>query len=95
VLCQKQTGYFYPSVTTSFILSDALKLKSTTFNYWKLRGSRSQVGNDTEPYNLYQYYNSSAFTGAETNNVLLNANLKPEMNTNIEAGMDFGFFITV
>jgi TonB-linked SusC/RagA family outer membrane protein len=92
-LPQENRSYFYPSVTTSFILSDALKLKSASFNYWKLRGSWSQVGNDTEPYKLYQYFNSSGFTGgAETNNLLLNANLKPEMNTNIEAGMDFGFF---
>ena len=86
-------SYFYPSVATSLILSDVLKMKSKSWNYWKLRASWSQVGNDTQPYKLQQFYNTSDFVGSAENIAnFQNPNLKPEMNQNIEAGMDFSFF---
>lgn len=92
-LPEENRSYFYPSVSTSVILSDILKIESNKFNFWKLRASWSQVGNDTDPYSLVQFYNASNFTGsAEIFSNYQNPNLKPEMNSNIEAGMDFAFF---
>ena len=86
-------SYFYPSASASFILSDLLDIKSNTLGYWKLRTAWSRVGNDTDPYSLLRYFNNSEFSGSvETPSTYPNPNLKPEMLTNIEAGMDLGLF---
>lgn len=83
-------SYFYPSVSSSFILSDIFKLKSDHLNFWKLRLSWSKVGNDTYTYMLDKYYENSGFVGSVEAPLLYpNPNLKPEMITNIEGGMDF------
>jgi TonB-linked SusC/RagA family outer membrane protein len=83
-------SYFYPSVSSSFILSDIFKMKSDQFNFWKLRLSWSKVGNDTYNYMLDKYYENSSFTGSVESPLLYpNPDLKPEMITNIEGGMDF------
>lgn len=91
-LPKESRSYFYPSVSSSLILSEVLGLKSSTLNFWKIRGSWAKVGNDTRPYKLEKYYNASDFQGSvEIPSIFPNPNLKPEMNTNIEAGMDFSF----
>ncbi len=83
-------SYFYPSVSSSFVLSDIFKLKSDQFNFWKLRLSWSKVGNDTYNYMLDKYYENSTFSGSVESPLLYpNPNLKPEMITNIEGGLDF------
>ncbi len=83
-------SYFYPSLSSSFILSDIFKLKSNNLNFWKLRLSWSKVGNDTYTYMLDKYYENSGFVGSVESPLLYpNPNLKPEMITNIEGGMDF------
>ncbi|MCX8534280.1 SusC/RagA family TonB-linked outer membrane protein [Chryseobacterium luquanense] len=88
-LPKENRSYFYPSVGTSFILSDIFKLTSDKFNYWKLRASWSKVGNDTDPYLLIKYYNNSDFNGSvESPSLYPNPNLRPNMITNMEAGMD-------
>lgn len=51
-LPQENRSFFYPAVSTSFILSDALNITSQNLNAIKLRASWSQVGNDTQPYQL-------------------------------------------
>ncbi len=85
-------SYFYPSVSTSLILSDIFNLQTNNFNLWKLRASWSKVGNDTDPYKLIKYYKNSDFTGSvEVPATYPNPNLKPEMLTAIEGGMDFSF----
>ncbi len=84
-------SFFYPSVSTSFILSDIFNIKSSVFNYWKLRGSWAKVGIDGPPYQLENYYDVSDFPGSVNSpNTYANPNLRPKQNTNIEAGMDFG-----
>lgn len=91
-LPKENRSYFYPSVSTSFIISDIFKLTSEQFNYWKLRASWSKVGNDTNPYQLIKYYNNSDFAGSvESPPTYPNPNLRPNMITNMEAGMDLGF----
>lgn len=46
-------SYFYPSVSTAFVFTDAFDMDTNGFlNYGKLRASFAQVGNDTGPYQL-------------------------------------------
>ncbi|WPO90072.1 SusC/RagA family TonB-linked outer membrane protein [Chryseobacterium sp. HR92] len=92
-LPKQNRSFFYPSVSTSFILSDIFKLKSNNLNLWKLRGSWAKVGIDSDPYLLDNYYSASNITGSVVAPTTFNnPSLKPEKNTNIEAGMDFSLF---
>lgn len=85
-------SYFYPSVSTSLILSDIFNIQSDALSLWKVRASWSKVGNDTDPYKLVKYYKNSDFTGSvEVPSTYANPDLKPEMLTTLEAGMDISF----
>lgn len=89
-LSKDNRSFFYPSVSSSFILSDIFKLTSQRFNYWKLRASWAKVGIGTLPYNKDKYYTPSDFVGSViTPNVYVAPNLRPQENTNVEVGMDF------
>ncbi len=92
-LSRDNRSYFYPSVSSSAILSDIFDLRTGFMNYWKLRLSWAMVGNDTRPYQLQKYYAVSDFPGSVTvPTTYPNPNLLPEKNTNLEGGMDFSFF---
>jgi TonB-linked SusC/RagA family outer membrane protein len=92
-LPKQNRSFFYPSVSTSFILSEIFNLKSNNLNLWKLRASWAKVGIDSDPYLLNNYYTASNITGSVVApSTFNNPSLKPENNTNIEAGMDFSLF---
>ena len=85
-------SFFYPSASTSFILSDLLRLPEQ-ISFAKLRASWAQVGNDTDPYKTAKYYNTSAFPGsASVSPTLYNARFKPEISNSIEVGLDWRMF---
>ncbi len=56
-------SYFYPAVTGSVILTDALNIESKFLNLLKLRAAWSQVGNDTDPYLIRPVYFINDFYG--------------------------------
>ncbi|MDX5422442.1 MAG: SusC/RagA family TonB-linked outer membrane protein [Hymenobacteraceae bacterium] len=88
----KNSSFFYPSVNTSFILTDLFRLP-TAVSYAKLRLSVAEVGNGGDPYQTNRYYIPSEFAGSATADyTLFNANLKPEMATNYEAGLEYRLF---
>ncbi len=93
-----ENSYFYPSVNTSLILTDAIgSLKSNALSYMKLRASWAQVGNDADPYQLVTTYagNANQFGGRPQftfGNSLLEPNLKPEITRSAEGGIEAGFF---
>jgi TonB-linked SusC/RagA family outer membrane protein len=62
-LAKGKNSFFYPSVGSSFIFSDAFKIKSPVLTYGKVRGSYAQVGNDADPYSLTTYYNTTSTSG--------------------------------
>ncbi|MGJ7030986.1 SusC/RagA family TonB-linked outer membrane protein [Niabella hirudinis] len=91
-------GFFYPSLNTSFILSDFTQLPSF-ISYAKLRASIAQVGSGaTVPYRTaYTYllartnglYPDSAVANPRT---LPNDNLKPLKTTTFELGTEVQLF---
>ncbi|HEU4471563.1 MAG TPA: SusC/RagA family TonB-linked outer membrane protein [Flavisolibacter sp.] len=84
-------SFFYPSVSSSFLLSELFRLPAK-LSFAKLRLSWAQVGNDTRPYQTDKYYDriyGNSFTNPST---LFNANLKPEITTSYEAGLDLRLF---
>ncbi|HJV19233.1 MAG TPA: SusC/RagA family TonB-linked outer membrane protein [Sediminibacterium sp.] len=92
---KEDNSYFYSSVAVSALVSEMVKLPSA-ISFFKLRGSLAQVGNDTDPFAFTQTYNRSEPFGAyqiysETSS-LANLNLKPEISSSFEFGMDLRFF---
>ncbi|MEZ4809871.1 MAG: SusC/RagA family TonB-linked outer membrane protein [Allomuricauda sp.] len=89
------TSFFYPSVSTSFILSEVVQLP-TSISFAKLRASWAQVGNDTNPYQTTgAFVAQTPFNGQPTfseQNIIANPNLKPEQTSAIEVGADIRFW---
>ena len=89
-------SYFYPSVSLSAVITDALELSSDVLSFAKLRLSWAEVGSDTDPYRLRQTFtpvtpwNSTtpAFREQET---IASSNLRPEQTVGKEAGLDLRF----
>jgi TonB-linked SusC/RagA family outer membrane protein len=52
-------SYFYPSASLSFILTDALGIKSNLLSFVKLRGSYAEVGGTAGAYALQGTYGAS------------------------------------
>lgn len=88
----QNNSFFYPSVSTSFVLSDIFTLP-TQISFAKLRVSGAQVGNDTDPYRTSKYYGQSEFPGsASVPSTLYNVDFKPEITSSFETGIEMIFF---
>jgi len=91
-------SYVYPSGNLSFVLTEFMpSLRSNTLSFAKLRGSIARVGTDADPYSLRTTYaGDSRKFGAQPlfglGNTIANADLKPELTTSSEAGLELGFF---
>lgn len=92
-LSKENNSFFYPSVSASFIASEALNFKSSVVNYLKIRGSWAQAGSSGNPYQLTGTYSLDQFThggvplGAFTT-IIPDKNLTNELTTSIEVGAD-------
>ncbi len=91
-------SYFYPSISSAFVFTDALGMNSHLLSSGKIRASWTRVGNDTDPYQLYATLHAPTAGpwGGSTpmlyiGNTLPNANLKPEQTSSWEVGTDLGF----
>ncbi|SHJ59405.1 TonB-linked outer membrane protein, SusC/RagA family [Maribacter aquivivus] len=89
------TSFFYPSVSSSFILSEVVDLPKA-ISFAKLRASWAQVGNDTNPYQTTgAFVAQTPFNGQPTfsnSNTIANANLQPELTSSFEVGADVRLF---
>lgn len=88
----QNNSFFYPSISSSFILTDIFELPRA-ISFAKLRASAAQVGNDTEPYRTRKYYGQSEFAGSgSVPTTLHNIDFKPEITTSYESGLELIFF---
>jgi TonB-linked SusC/RagA family outer membrane protein len=93
-------SYFYPSISTSFVFTEFMTKNGNTLPSWltygKIRGSFASVGNDMEPYRLYNTYTISkdplGNTTASRGDVLFDQNVKSELIKSYEAGLEMRFF---
>ena len=90
-------SYFYPSVNTALVVTDAVPgLKNRFLSYFKLRASTAKVGSDADPYLLRTTYTGlttkynglSQFTLADA---LANGGLLPEITHSNEMGAELSF----
>lgn len=95
----RNNSFFYPSANLSFVFTDFIRKMNgplpTAITFGKLRLSAAQVGKDPDPYKLYNEWifnreNGSLSTTLDTQKK--NSNLKPEIATSYEAGLDMKFF---
>jgi TonB-linked SusC/RagA family outer membrane protein len=91
-------SYFYPSINTSVVLTDALPgLRSSVLTSFKLRAAAARVGSDAPVYSLVpvflgesQRFGSQPQYRLDTR--LANANLKPEITRSDEVGAEVFLF---
>lgn len=93
-------SYFYPSVSTSLVVTDMLnKLNGTTskvLTFAKLRAAYAITGNSLNPYELYNTYVPSTDPNGHIilsrKKILYNSNLQAEKLRTFEVGVDLKFF---
>ncbi|MGI8950701.1 MAG: SusC/RagA family TonB-linked outer membrane protein [Chitinophagaceae bacterium] len=93
-------SYFYPSVSASYVFTDMINKAGGYLPKWlsygKLRLSYASVGNDLDPYQLYNTYyigtDPNGNTTAGRNSVLYNDSVRSELIKSYEAGAEMRFF---
>ncbi len=92
-------SYFYPSVNTSIILSELMRLPEA-ISFAKLRASYALVGSDTDPYQLTQTYGidqtahqprGSITIARASSFVIPLSSLRPTRSNTLELGIDARF----
>lgn len=92
-LAEGNRSYFYPSVTASVLANQFIDPDKQLFNLLKVRGSWANVGNDTDPYKLYEYYilASDGYLGVtqlSRPSTKYTTELKPENIESVEFGVE-------
>jgi TonB-linked SusC/RagA family outer membrane protein len=106
-LPKSNNTFLYPSISASFIFTDAFDIDSDFFSYGKIRGNVARVGRDAPTYTLDTYY-TQAGQGNNVASVTYPFNglvgftpsstlgggtvLKPEFTKSAEVGVNLGFF---
>jgi outer membrane receptor protein involved in Fe transport len=101
-------SYFYGSASLGFVFTDAIDLfQDTFFSYGKLRASLSQIGSDAPVYSLTTNFTQAdpsdgvrgvinypfnGVNGYRLSSSLGNPELKPEISTEYEIGLDLRIF---
>ena len=104
----EERSFFYPSVSTSFVFTDAFNIQNNIINYGKVRASWARVGSDTQPYQLaFNYFpvtnirgqfgqgNTAPFLGQalfRASNQIPPQALTPEFTNSLEVGFDGEFW---
>lgn len=94
-LAKGHNSYNYPSVSATVLLDQVFHFreKAPWIDMLKLKASWANVGNDTSPYSLDRYYNSTSyFGGYRISNTIPNANIKPENEESWEGGVEGKMF---
>ena len=89
-------SYFYPSASLSLLINELFSTPTNNLNMLKVRAGIAQVGNDTQPYSLINTLSSGEAWGGVTrlskSGTILLPDLKPEISTSYEIGVDLTMF---
>ncbi|WP_212747583.1 SusC/RagA family TonB-linked outer membrane protein [Fodinibius saliphilus] len=92
-------AFFYPSISTSFVFSEAFSSAMPSWlSFGKVRGSWAEVGSDTDAYQLNLTYAVLNFTHQSQSaatvggDVVPLSTLKPTSTKELEFGFDLRFF---
>ena len=98
-LSKENRSFFYPSVSASWLFGEMFnkigKKMPSWFSFGKIRASYAEVGNDMDPYQLYNLYSTSPDSHggitASSSNTLYNKNVKNELIKSYEVGVELKF----
>lgn len=95
-LPQENNSYFYPSLSLSFIASEAFDFKSSLpwINFLKIRGGAAQSATDGDPYQTEFYYTTDFFGADQASyfpSTIPPINLKPQRVNAYEGGINISF----
>lgn len=94
-------SYFYPSVNSSFVFTDAFKIDNSILSFGRIRASWAEVGNDAPPYQLRRDYANQGIFDEGGRNVQMfglagstipPVDLKPEQTRAVEIGTNLRFW---
>ena len=99
-LIKANRSYFYPSFSLSYVMTDMMERMGSDIPSWlsytKFRASYAEVGNDLDPFSLYNGYNIGHDplnnTVASRNGTLRDPNVVSELIKSIEFGAEARFF---
>jgi TonB-linked SusC/RagA family outer membrane protein len=95
-LPKANNSYFYPSLSGSFVLTEALKTDSKILNFAKFRAAYAKVGNDAPAEFINVTFDQGqAFNGnspIRNNSFISDPNIEPEFTEEIELGTDIELF---
>lgn len=99
-LSKQNRSFFYPSISTSFVITDMINKTGGTNPFWlnfaKVRASYAEAGNSLEPYQLMNTYaiekDPNGNSVAKMNRILFDPNIKSELLKTFEAGFDMRLF---
>jgi len=108
-LPKENNGFFYGGANASFVLTDLLKVRSTVWNYGKLRVGYGSTGNDAPVYVTKSYFEQKSvnvpfrtydfpvggINAFSISNRLGSPDLQPEITKEFEIGGEFRFFTRV
>lgn len=97
-LPEANRSFFYPSISTGFIFSEAFHIENNVFSYGKIRASWAAVGKDASAYQVGQYYETAAgfpfngVNGFRKSTIAGADDLKSELTSTYEIGAEIKFF---
>lgn len=105
-LPKSKNKYFYPSVSTSVVLTDAFKIQSDVLSFAKIRAAYAKVGNDAPVYSLNNIFTTAAVgnnvanyafpfgttAGFAASTTVGNKDLTPEFTSTVDIGANIGLF---
>ena len=102
-MSKENRSYFYPSVSLSAVISDMVQKNGGSmpdwFSFAKVRASFAEVGNDLDPYQLYNVYTISKDANgnsmASAGSTLFDSSVKSELIKSWEVGATYVSSITV
>jgi TonB-linked SusC/RagA family outer membrane protein len=89
-------SYFYPSASLSVLLNEMFQIPNNRIDLLKVRAGVAQAGNDTNPYALFNTLGLAESWGgvtrlAKPGSILL-PDLKPEITTSMDLGLDLTMY---
>lgn len=95
-LSPDNNSFFYPAISASVVLTDALKIKSEALNFLKVRASLAQAGSSGNPYQLTGTYSldqnpQGGIPLGSFSSIIPDPNLKNELTTSTEFGLEARF----
>ncbi len=89
---RERNSFFYPSISSSFVFTDAFPAAKSVFSSGKLRAAYAQVGKDASPYAYRPFlvYKTTSYGGYGYDFWGPNNNLRPEFANSYEFGTELG-----